>query len=156
MSKGKVEELKRESIEAARQGNIGKAINKYNEAFGLKKGEPKEIGHELTDEVVCPYCGYEHEASYEMFDGGDGEEAVVQCNGCGKTHPVYMNISVTYTSRKCNLVNCIHCGREQPAEYITTTRNEAKFPVLDCYACRKLSPASGYEGKEISQESEGG
>ena len=33
----------------------------------------EEIDCEYTDEIVCPYCGYKHRNSYEMYDFGNEE-----------------------------------------------------------------------------------
>lgn len=37
------------------------------------------INHEQTQEVVCPYCGYEHVDSYEYDNEGTAE-----CENCGR------------------------------------------------------------------------
>ena len=52
----------------------------------------KEIDHEYTDEIVCPYCGHEFSESYE-FSGDSGEE---ECYECGKEFEYHRHIEVTY------------------------------------------------------------
>jgi len=47
-----------------------------------------EIDHKFTNEIVCPYCGYEFSDSWEYLDPSndshDGEEIDVECLECGK------------------------------------------------------------------------
>jgi len=48
-------------------------------------------------ELVCPYCGYEHQDSWEF--GEDGE--VECCNEkCERTFSFHTNTVTTYTSKK--------------------------------------------------------
>lgn len=58
----------------------------------------KEINHEYTDEIVCPYCGYEFTNSWEFNDTQD--EQHVECHDCGEEFLLYVNITVDYTTRK--------------------------------------------------------
>ena len=58
----------------------------------------KEIDHDYTDEVICPYCGYEFSDSWEFNDNQD--EQHVECEECSKEFFLYVNISVDYTTRK--------------------------------------------------------
>lgn len=51
----------------------------------------EKIDHNYTDEVVCPYCGYEFGDSWEL-----GEEGGLECDKCGKEFEFYRNIEVTY------------------------------------------------------------
>ena len=61
---------------------------------------PQEIEHDWTDEVVCPWCGYEHTDSWERHMDNGGEEDEI-CSGCGKNFTIECDISVTYsTSQK--------------------------------------------------------
>jgi uncharacterized Zn-finger protein len=41
----------------------------------------KELDTELTDEIICPHCGYEYGDSWELFDD-DGDH---DCPECEKT-----------------------------------------------------------------------
>lgn len=58
--------------------------------------EDKEIDHEYTNEVVCPYCGYEHNDSYEYSEFDDEFE----CNGCSEIFIMERNIEITYSTKK--------------------------------------------------------
>lgn len=57
----------------------------------------KEIDHEFTDEIVCPYCGYEDVDSWEYSDDG-----VAECPDCDREFEYLRNIRVTYTTEKIN------------------------------------------------------
>lgn len=61
----------------------------------------KEIDCSYTDEVVCPYCGYEFGDSWEIFTHhySDYRESV-ECCECGKEFDVERCIEVTYNSYK--------------------------------------------------------
>jgi len=57
--------------------------------------EIDEMDHSYTDEVVCPYCGYEYGDSWEWPDSGETE-----CDECEKTFGYFRNVEVTYSSFK--------------------------------------------------------
>lgn len=56
----------------------------------------EEIDHDCTDEIVCPYCGYEEGDSWEY--SSDSQE--IDCLECGKTFQMNRNITVDYTTEK--------------------------------------------------------
>jgi hypothetical protein len=58
----------------------------------------EEIDHDYTDEVVCPYCGYEFRDSWEMAN--DGGEQEIDCYGCEKSFLLYTNMEITYSTAK--------------------------------------------------------
>lgn len=51
-----------------------------------------------TDNIICPYCGYEDHASYEA--GGDADEFDEVCERCGEVMRVTRHYTVTYSSEK--------------------------------------------------------
>lgn len=56
-----------------------------------------EFDHMLTDEIVCPHCGYEHTDSWEA--GGDRQEDWTdECGECGKKIYVVKTVTVQYTT----------------------------------------------------------
>jgi DNA-directed RNA polymerase subunit RPC12/RpoP len=57
-----------------------------------------DFPHDHTDEIVCPYCGYEFTDSWEFNDTQD--EQHVECCDCGKEFLLYVIMSVDYTTRK--------------------------------------------------------
>jgi hypothetical protein len=54
----------------------------------------RKIDHTLTDEVVCPHCGYEHGDSWEW---GEGEQ---ECESCKAVFMVEIIITVEYTTTR--------------------------------------------------------
>ncbi|GBR02122.1 hypothetical protein ACFFGF_04935 [Asaia lannensis] len=57
-----------------------------------------EIDTSGTDEIVCPYCGHEHEASWEFnLEGVDG---LVDCDACERKFRAMQEVTVRYSSRK--------------------------------------------------------
>lgn len=64
----------------------------------IKKGKEmsKEIDHVLTQNIVCPYCGYEHQDSWEWPDGDDN----TACENCDKIFIFERIISCEYTTKK--------------------------------------------------------
>lgn len=61
--------------------------------------EPDDIECEGTDEVVCPYCGYEFEASWEFFQD-HSNTTDIECMGCDKTFECEQEVVVSYTTSK--------------------------------------------------------
>jgi hypothetical protein len=53
-----------------------------------------------TDELVCPYCGYEHSDSWERSDEGD-----FQCFECEKSFVYTSYTSRTFTSHQAPCLN---------------------------------------------------
>ena len=49
-----------------------------------------------NNELVCPYCGYEHSDSWE-YDSDSGE---AECDKCGKEFDYCRNVSVDYTTSR--------------------------------------------------------
>jgi len=43
---------------------------------------PEEFDTEYTDHIICPYCGYEFQDSWEFKDTQD--EQHVDCHDCGE------------------------------------------------------------------------
>lgn len=56
----------------------------------------EEIDHEYTDEVVCPYCGYEHSDSWEFSEYDDEFE----CHSCEKHFVMERKIDISYVTKK--------------------------------------------------------
>lgn len=49
-----------------------------------------------TSEIVCPYCGYEHEDSWEYTEDYDK----IPCEDCGKEFKYSREVEVTYSSSR--------------------------------------------------------
>ena len=53
----------------------------------------------LTDNPVCPHCGYEHEAAWEWeLNGGNGD--TVQCESCERDFFCERVVVIQYTTSK--------------------------------------------------------
>lgn len=61
----------------------------------------KEIDHEYTDEIVCPYCGHEQSDSWELKHN-EGEDF---CGSCEKKFTYIRDISVSYSTKQCSCLN---------------------------------------------------
>lgn len=64
-------------------------------------GDKKDFKFKFTSEIVCPWCGYEHEESYEFFGRhcGDGDETEIECCSCSKSFGGEIHMSVEYSSK---------------------------------------------------------
>ena len=56
--------------------------------------EVEEFDTSYTEELVCPYCGYEHSDSWEI---GDSENSST-CNNCDKNFKFDQQISRTFST----------------------------------------------------------
>lgn len=62
--------------------------------------------HDFTDEIICPYCGYQFQDSYEH---GEYSDNILECGDCEKNFSFEKNISVSYsTSKHCESNNITH------------------------------------------------
>ena len=71
--------------------------------------EKEIIDHESTDNIVCPYCGYEYWGSSEYPDSDD----YFECVNCKKHFFMEIDVSVTYTTLKLQT----DCGHEDLRVY---------------------------------------
>lgn len=60
----------------------------------------EEIDHKYTEEIVCPYCGHEHQDSWERRGTDLNAEDEDQCESCEKTFKWYRGFSVWYNTAK--------------------------------------------------------
>lgn len=79
----------------------GKA-NKYNVAYveqlkeqGIFINSEEAGDKDYTQEITCPFCGFEDENSWEA----DDEEDEYECPCCGSTFSYQRNITVEYCSQ---------------------------------------------------------
>lgn len=63
--------------------------------------DTKNIEHQFTDDIVCPYCGEEVGDSWEISSDSDTYE----CGGCGKTFYYTRDVTVTYSTDKLPCAN---------------------------------------------------
>ena len=55
-----------------------------------------EIDHEYTNDIVCPYCGYEFINSWEYTESEDE----VSCQRCDQSFNLSVEIEISYTTSK--------------------------------------------------------
>lgn len=71
----------------------------------------EEIDHELTDEIVCPFCGGEFSDSWEIMS--DCEDlGLIECGECEKSFYATRNISISYSTEKATYGTCRHCKEQ--------------------------------------------
>lgn len=67
-----------------------------------------------SSEIVCPYCGYEHNNSGEIME--DEEDLGLQeCSHCEKSFYAHRVISVTYCTEKARYGTCKCCDEKDVA-----------------------------------------
>lgn len=71
----------------------------------------KEIDHEYTNEIVCPWCGCEFSDSWELGNGGECTE-LEECPDCEKEFYASRIITVEYSTQKATYGTCSKCGAE--------------------------------------------
>mgnify|MGYP000032418711 CR=1 FL=1 len=71
----------------------------------------REIDHEYTNEIVCPWCGYEFSDSWELGNGGECTE-LEECPDCEKEFYASRIITVEYSTQKATYGTCSKCGAE--------------------------------------------
>ncbi|QVK17752.1 hypothetical protein KHQ81_13005 [Mycoplasmatota bacterium] len=70
-----------------------------------------ELKHKYTNEIVCPYCGYEFSDSWE-FDG-DEDLGLIECEECDKSFYATRDIEITYSTQKAKYGTCKVCGAKE-------------------------------------------
>jgi formylmethanofuran dehydrogenase subunit E len=55
----------------------------------------EDIDHELTDEIVCPWCGEIEGDSFEAPNDGE-----YKCHECNKKYSYSRNVRVTYDTER--------------------------------------------------------
>lgn len=58
----------------------------------------KEIYHEWTDLITCPYCGYQVIDSWEYDGEGDGESGEILCVRCAENYRYDVSMIINYTT----------------------------------------------------------
>ncbi len=63
---------------------------------------------EFKYNIICPYCGYENQDSWECSDDEDEEI----CGNCGSTFSYERIVTVEYTSYPVKKADCVRLGCE--------------------------------------------
>lgn len=74
-------------------------------------GGERDIDHEYTKEIVCPYCGLEFQDSWE-YSKNDEDLGLIECDECGKSFYAHRDIDITYVTEKANYGTCKQCNAE--------------------------------------------
>lgn len=69
------------------------------------------ISHEYTANIVCPYCGVEHDDSWEHFSDSECSGLIV-CD-CGESFYAIRIVDVTYSTEKAVYGKCASCGADE-------------------------------------------
>jgi hypothetical protein len=102
----------------------------------------KEIDHEGTHQIVCPYCGYEHTDSWELVDEEYPCAQSVQCSSCEKK---FMAESFTVTKYNTNKADCLNGGEHDWNEWSKGVPSVLKRQYRQCNGCNKK------ESREVPQ-----
>jgi len=57
------------------------------------------IDHDLTDEIVCPHCGYKMSDSWDYHMAQD-DQIEIECDECGGKYKATCVITVEYSTEK--------------------------------------------------------
>jgi transcription elongation factor Elf1 len=68
--------------------------------FLIKGDNMQDSKHEYTNEIICPYCDYKFNDSWEYNQ--DGEDQTINCKNCNDKFNLSVNISVDYSTTKIN------------------------------------------------------
>lgn len=93
--------------------------------------DEEEIDHEYTDEIVCPYCGYEFLDSFEI-SSEEEDLGLIECDKCGEQFYASRNIQVTYSTEKPKRGICKHCEEEGVIEDYHSTVGSYEGLCLSC------------------------
>lgn len=66
--------------------------------------------HTYTNNIICPYCGYEDINSWEQ---GSGVENIglTECKNCEKPFYATRHITIEYSTEKARYGTCLHCKK---------------------------------------------
>ena len=62
-----------------------------------------EIKTDYQDNIVCPYCGKEHEWDNDIEPREDSQQ--FDCYECEKTFLIYASITINWSSKKADCLN---------------------------------------------------
>lgn len=80
-----------------------------------------EFNCEMVDKIVCPYCGHEHEDSFEMVDLDENNDTAT-CHNCGKEFEVEIEKSIDYST------SCMENEHDMVAD---------NDHIADCMKCKR-------------------
>lgn len=97
----------------------------------------KEIDHEYTDEIVCPYCGHVFSGSWEENSNKE-DLGLLECEECDRSFYASRIITVSYSTEKANYGTCKHCKTNDVViEKYTSTLGKYDGLCLECGVLEK-------------------
>lgn len=108
----------------------------------------KEIDHRYTQEVVCPYCGWEHSESCGLED----DSGHMECEDCEKYFTYERNYIVSYhTSKSCEQNGEQHQWGEPIEPFLFNDKYISSKHCGICGEC-KLVPVDQTTRKVLPEE----
>ena len=95
----------------------------------------EEIDCDYTDEIVCPYCGYKHQDSWEMYDFGD-ESSDGVCGQCAERFSINISYTTSFSTEKA--VVCSTCNEKVTSSFVDE-RKEIDGKYYYTYICKDCS-----------------
>lgn len=91
-----------------------------------------EITHDFEPEIICPYCNYEFDNSFEI--NPDVEDiGLIDCSCCGNEFFAHRNVEITYSTTKARFGTCLSCGaKDVPLENFDAIYGSYKDLCPDC------------------------
>ena len=65
-----------------------------------EKAPEPEIDTDLTDNIICPWCGYMYTDGDDFFTESYDSEVETDCQCCEKTFFAFRHVSVDYSTSK--------------------------------------------------------
>lgn len=72
--------------------------------------DKKSIVNQYIHEIVCPFCGYEFNNSFEYGKDYNEDLGLIECEDCGKEFYAVRHISISYNTIKAKYGTCKKCN----------------------------------------------
>src|SRR5690606_6162496 len=98
-----------------------------------------DVKYLLNDNMICPYCDYEDNDSWEVESNSSDEWFQVECGNCSNTYLFERVIDVNYSTKKADCANGITIHKwknivSAPREY-----SIGKQQCRICFSDREIS-----------------
>ena len=93
------------------------------------------MAEENTEEIKCPYCGYEFSDSWEYNGNHDGDDYDIECRSCNREFSMIFHLTVSYTTRRKECVEGKHEWKEPnpweiDEEFIKRNKHKETKPYM--------------------------
>jgi transcription elongation factor Elf1 len=96
--------------------------------------ELDEIDCDYTDNIICPYCGWEDVDSWEN-EPGEEDIGLMSCGRCEKEFYAERYISTSYSTKKATYGTCLGCGAK---DVVTESYSSTMGKYMElCCSCGK-------------------